>query len=131
MAWGEMDAFGHVNNITYFRYFESARIACFEKLGFLKMMEETGVGPILASTQCRFKLPLAYPDTVFAGTRITNPEEDRFLMEYIVVSRRHRQTAAIGDGLIVCFDYRQNRKTALPEEIRRGIQELEASVKRG
>ena len=32
VAWGEMDAFGHVNNIVYFRYFETARIAYFEKL---------------------------------------------------------------------------------------------------
>ena len=29
VAWGEMDAYGHVNNIVYFRYFESARIAYF------------------------------------------------------------------------------------------------------
>ncbi len=35
VAWGEMDAFQHVNNIVYFRYFESVRIAYFEKIGYL------------------------------------------------------------------------------------------------
>lgn len=35
VAWGEMDAFGHVNNVVYFRYFESARIAFFGADGFL------------------------------------------------------------------------------------------------
>jgi acyl-CoA thioesterase FadM len=38
VAWGEMDAFGHLNNIVYFRYFESARIAYFHKIGLIDMM---------------------------------------------------------------------------------------------
>jgi len=62
VAWGEMDAFGHVNNIVYFRYFESARLAYFYKLDLIDMMTKTGIGPILASTSCRFKIPLTYPD---------------------------------------------------------------------
>ena len=50
VAWGEMDALGHVNNIVYFRYFETARIAYFERVKLLELMEKTGIGPILAST---------------------------------------------------------------------------------
>ena len=50
VAWGEMDAFGHVNNIVYFRYFESARIAYFEKIEFIKFKDNIGVGPILSKT---------------------------------------------------------------------------------
>ena len=44
VAWGEMDAFGHVNNIIYFRYFESARLAYFHQTGYLKFVEEHGIG---------------------------------------------------------------------------------------
>ena len=47
--WGDMDAMRHVNNTVYLRYFESARIALFERLGYLDVMEQTGVGPILGS----------------------------------------------------------------------------------
>jgi acyl-CoA thioester hydrolase len=85
VAWGEMDAFGHVNNVVYFRWFESARIAWLFRVGFGGDTHE-GVGPILASTHCRFRLPLAWPDTVRAGARATDVSEDRFTMEYRIVS---------------------------------------------
>ena len=128
VAWGEMDSLGHVNNIVYFRYFESARMAYFGEVGFWSHMEETGVGPILASTQCRFRLPLEYPDTVSIGARSKDIGDDRFVMEYIVVSHRHRQVAAEGSGLIVVYDYRAKRKAPLPDEIRKRIQQLESRV---
>ena len=71
VAWGEMDAFQHVNNIVYLRYFESGRMAYFERLKFIEFMDQTGIGPILASVQCKFKMPLTYPDIVSIGTRIS------------------------------------------------------------
>ncbi len=125
VAWGEMDSLQHVNNIVYFRYFESARMAYFEAMGFWDFMEETGVGPILASTSCRFRIPLTYPDTVSVGARVTEVGEDRFLMSYTAVSRRHGKVAAESEGLIVSYDYRENRKTRLPEELKRRMESLE------
>ena len=129
VAWGEMDSLQHVNNIIYFRYFESARMAYFNKLDIWSYMEETGIGPILASTQCKFRIPLSYPETVSVGTRITNIEEDRFLMEYQVVSHEHRKVAASGEGVIVAYDYREKKKALLPDEIKKRIQSLEGQVK--
>lgn len=125
VAWGEMDAFRHLNNTAYFRYFESGRIAYFERLNLLEYMEQTGVGPILASTTCRFKIPLTHPDTVSIGTRVATIEADRFTMEYFVVSHKHQKIAAEGSGLIVCFDYQQNKKAELPAELKRRIEQLE------
>ena len=130
VAWGEMDSLQHVNNIVYFRYFESVRMAYFGEVDFWSYMEETGVGPILASTQCRFKLPLEYPDTVSVGTRVTNVSEDRFLMEYLIVSHRHGKVAAEGSGLIVVYDYREKKKALLPDEIRKRMQAIENRVGR-
>ena len=126
VAWGQMDAFRHLNNTTYFRFFESGRIAYFERLDFMQYMEETGVGPILASTNCRFRIPLKYPDTVSIGTRVSTIEGDRFTMEYVVVSHKHQKVAADGSGLIVCFNYNENKKVAVPAEIRKRIEQLEA-----
>ena len=128
VAWGQMDAFRHLNNTSYFRFFESARIAYFEKLDFMELMEATGVGPILASTNCRFKIPLTYPDTVSVGSRVSEIGDDRFMMEYYVVSHKHRKVAAEGTGLIVCFNYTENKKAPVPAEIRQRIEVLESSV---
>lgn len=125
VAWGEMDSLQHVNNIVYFRYFESARMAYFDRLEFWPDRDESGIGPILASTQCRFRLPLTYPDTVSIGARISELAEDRFLMKYAVISHRHQKIAAEGDGLIVSYNYRELRKSHLPDQIKRRIEALE------
>jgi len=125
VAWGEMDSFQHVNNIVYFRYFESARILYSEKLGLHSMRAETGIGPILASTSCKYKLPLTYPDTVSVGTKSTTIEEDRFSMKYAVVSHKHRKVAAEGEGVVVLYNYHEGKKTALPEELRKRIADIE------
>lgn len=128
VAWGEMDAFQHVNNVIYFKYFESVRIAYFEKMEMMRFMEETGIGPILASTQCRYKVPLAYPDNVSVGTRVSSVEEDRFIMDYIVVSQKHKTVAAEGEGLIVSYDYRKGAKVLLPEALKQRIKAIEAAI---
>ena len=128
VAWGEMDSFQHVNNVVYLRYFESARVAYLERLKLIEYMNETGVGPILGSVQCRFKIPLTYPDTVSVGTRVSKVEEDRFVMEYYVVSHKHQKIAAEGEGVIVSFNYRENVKAPLPEDVKQRIAALEATV---
>ncbi len=125
VAWGEMDSLQHVNNIIYFRYFESARMAYFNRLDLWNYMKETGVGPILAATECKFRIPLTYPDTVSLGAGVTTIEEDRFQMKYIVVSHEHQKIAAEGEGLIVAYDYREKKKTRLPQELRKRIESLE------
>jgi len=125
VAWGEMDSFQHVNNIVYFRYFESARILYSEKLGLHKLRDETGIGPILGSTSCKYRLPLTYPDTVSVGAKVTDIAEDRFSMKYLVVSHRHQKVAAEGEGVVVMYNYHEGKKTTLPEEIRKRIEEME------
>lgn len=128
VAWGDMDAFGHVNNTVYFRYFESARIAYFEQIDYLALMQRTGVGPILAATSCRFRAPLTYPDTVRAGARIRDLQPDRFRMDYLLVSRELGAVAAEGEGRVVSFDYRRNCKVPLPEALAERIRRIESDA---
>jgi acyl-CoA thioester hydrolase len=128
VAWGEMDAMQHVNNIVYFRYVESVRMAYFERIGLLELQQQTGVGPILAWTSCRFRRPLTYPDTVSVATRVTKVDDDRFTMQTMIYSRALADVAAESEGIVVAFDYRAQKKTLLPEAIRRRIHELESAV---
>ena len=128
IAWGEMDAFQHVNNIVYFRYFESARIAYFERINFADQETNDGVGPILAHTQCRFRKALTYPDTISVGVRVTEIKEDRFVMALSAFSHRLQKIAAEGTAEIVAFDYRQNKKAQLPAAVREMIGKLENGI---
>ena len=131
VAWGDMDAFGHVNNTIYFRYFESARIMYLRAIDFTAGGGGAGgggaggsIGPILASTHCRFRRPLAYPDTVRVGTRTTEVADDRFTMEYRVVSLEAGAVAAEGGGVVVAYDYGRGEKADLPAPVRAAIEEL-------
>jgi acyl-CoA thioester hydrolase len=119
---------GHVNNIVYFRYFESARIAYFEKMDLISYMTETGIGPILGEISCKFKIPLSYPDKVHIGAKVISIEEDRFIMNHLVVSTKHQRVAAEGDGVIVAFNYREGKKVTVPDVVRQRIFEIEKSA---
>jgi acyl-CoA thioester hydrolase len=125
VAWGDMDYFRHVNNIVFFRYFESARIEYLERINFRELAEDDPVGPILASTGCRFRRPLTWPDTVAVGARVTEVGEDRFSMAYRLVSHKSGEVAAEGDGVLVSFDYAVQKKVPLPERVRQAIERLE------
>lgn len=128
VVWGEMDSYRHVNNVVYFRYLESVRVEYCRRLDWPEFERRTGIGPILAATQARFRKPLTYPDTVSVTARLATLGEDRFTVEHLVVSHRLGAVAAEGQGTIVTFDYNQGKKVPMPDELRRRIGELEASV---
>jgi acyl-CoA thioester hydrolase len=119
IAWGDMDAFGHVNNTVYFRLFESARIAYLDRIDFRG--QGSSVGPILASTHCRFRRALVYPDTVKVSTRVTELDIDRFTMEYRIISGKSGELAAEGGGVVVAYDYAAAHKTDLPNTVHAAV----------
>jgi len=123
VEWGDMDAFQHVNNTMYFRYFERIRFVCFDRLGVLDEMERSGIGPILASTQCRYRSALTYPDIILTGTRITDMKADRFLMKYGIYSMKDQCVAAEGEGFIIYFDYNNNSKVNIPATLYNAMQQ--------
>ena len=125
VAWGDMDAFQHVNNVVYLRYFESARIRYFEQTRMFEIMQEQGVGPIVHSHRVRYRLPLTYPDTVEIGVRVAGVGHDRILVVYRMVSLQHQKIAAEGDTTVVFFDYRRGRKAPIPGPVLTAFDALE------
>ncbi len=117
LHWGEMDSLGHVNNTRYFVWFESARMALFERIG-LQSSGTPEVGPILAHTSCDFRYPVVYPAQIEVGTRIGRLGTTSFTMEYRVEVRGRAEAVAEGEGVIVLIDYRTGRKVPLPDRIR-------------
>jgi acyl-CoA thioester hydrolase len=128
VCWGEMDSYGHVNNIVYFRYFENARLEFFRRLGWPIGGRPTGVGPILASTQCRFRKQLSWPDRIAIGARAASIGDDRFTLEHWIISEKWNALVAEGSGLIVTYDYAKECKAPVPAEIRMKIAELQGGL---
>ena len=125
VQWGDMDAFAHVNNLVYLRWFESGRVAYLEKLDAMGANASGSVGPILGQMDCRYRIPLEYPDRITVGVRVSEIGEDRFTMHHRVVSHHHRKVAAEGSALVVCVDYQRGGKVPVPPSWREAITRLE------
>ncbi|MCG9625520.1 acyl-CoA thioesterase [Vibrio mediterranei] len=123
VAWGEMDALNHVNNAVYFRYFETARLDYFSHINLMEDMAVTNIGPVLGETYCRYKLPVTYPDTLLVGSRITEVQEDRFKMEYQVVSKKLGKVTTTGTATIVMFDFTTNQKALISDKLMSAIEQ--------
>lgn len=125
VQWGEMDAFNHVNNVTYFRYFESARIAYFEACGLLGRKLAPGIGPILASTECKYRRPVNYPDRLLVGARTGELQPFGLVQHYGIFSQNQQALTTEGQGRIVLLDYNTNNKVEPDAELLSRIAELE------
>ena len=125
VQWGDQDAFGHVNNTVYFRWFESARIAYGRRIGLNAWKETRNIGPILASITCEYRRQVTFPDTVRVGARITRIGRSSMTMEHVVISEAVGGTAAEGTSAVVLFDYTAGRSYPIPDELRRAIEALE------
>jgi acyl-CoA thioester hydrolase len=137
VAWGEMDALGHVNNVVYFRYLESARIEYIRRAGFGGARESgaavgpgldgagSGIGFILQHVSCRFRRPVTFPDTLRVSSRCIEVGSDRFTLSHAILSVKLNKVVAIGQGTIVCYDYAKRDKIAVPRELHAAIQEIE------
>ena len=62
--WGEMDAFGHINNVIYFRYFETGRINFFNQTGFWKDLDNETVRIVVVKLDCNFVQEIIYPKEI-------------------------------------------------------------------
>jgi acyl-CoA thioester hydrolase len=129
VAWGEMDSYAHVNNVVYFRYFENARIAYLDRVGWQASKEAHGLGPILHSTSARFRKPVSYPDHLWVGARATDIQPDRVTFEFRLVSEKFNAVACEGQGVVVSYDYRAGAKCPIPDAVRKAIEELEGRQK--
>jgi acyl-CoA thioester hydrolase len=125
VAWGEMDAFQHVNNVVYARWLETARMLYFERVGLVKRVRETGVGPILARTVIDYRKAVTYPDTVRVEVSVTRVGGSSFTMSFRVRSEAQGAEVATGEQVIVIYDYRAGKTAPVDDVLRREIAALE------
>ncbi len=125
VQWGEMDAFGHVNNANYLRWFESARIAYFEKIAVSVGAQDTSPWiPILARATVDFRKPVTYPDVVSIEASVTKFGTTSFTMSYRATSQS-LGVAAEGEAIVVLLDPATGQKTPVPGPLRTAIERLE------
>ena len=124
VAWGDMDAFGHVNNVMYYRYIESARIAYFDRLNVF----EQDVLTVVSSSQCKYLKPVFYPDVLHIGARIEEMRNSAIRMYYRLYSQQQQQIVAEGEAVVVFVDKEEMKKALIPQQLRQVIIDLEATA---
>eukprot|EP01095_Lingulamoeba_sp_RSL-Kostka_P015254 TRINITY_DN6964_c0_g1_i1.p1 TRINITY_DN6964_c0_g1~~TRINITY_DN6964_c0_g1_i1.p1 ORF type:complete len:203 (+),score=40.30 TRINITY_DN6964_c0_g1_i1:148-756(+) len=128
ISWGLMDAFKHLNNVHYYRFFENCRIKQLEYLSKHSenkdFLEAKLIGPIITHQECYYKGQCKYPDTITVGSRIIKSKDDtEYTEEYSMVSHQSGRVIATGTGTIVCVDYIKSKKISFPESILKLINE--------
>jgi acyl-CoA thioester hydrolase len=125
IQWGDLDVYGHVNNVVYLRWFEAARAAYAMRVGVEILSRNHGVGAILASISCNYRRPLAYPGEVLSAVRVTRVTVGSVRLEYLVADARTGVTVADGDSHVVLYDYTTEQPVPVPDQIRSAVELLE------
>jgi acyl-CoA thioester hydrolase len=126
VAWGEQDAFGHLNNVVYFRYFESVRMHYLDRIGVLDSHARHGIGVILASTTCDFRRPVEWPAKLTVRCGCTALGNTSFTMAYEITTEDGAIVAA-GTSVQVMYDYRADAKVRVPDAVRNAIAHLQGN----
>ncbi len=125
IRWGDMDALGHVNNIVYFQYCESARIAYFERLDYERLREHDRQGPGMVAANLNFRRQLAYPGAVDITAHVTSISRKSFTLAYEIREVANSEVAADGSSVCLWVDYAQGKAMPLPKELVEGIVAIE------
>ncbi len=122
--WSELDYFKHVNNVSFFKYIQSARVNYWDKVGITATHLQTNIGPMLASVNCEFKQPLFYPGQVTIVTTAEFIKTTSFGFHHRLLSDTG-EVAAEAHDVMVMFDFNSNQKVPFPPTLRSLINKLE------
>ena len=117
VRWGDVDAMGHVNNATYFRYMETARIDWFRSIGCVP--DAQGEGPVIVNAFCNFYRQFEYPDEVLLKMYVSDPGRTTFeswaTMEKVA---EPGVVCAAGGATTIWVNFPQQKAVGLPDWIR-------------
>lgn len=116
IRWGDMDAYGHVNNTVYFRYMEQARVEWIEDMKV--QVRPGGDGPVIINASCTFLIPMNYPGTVEVRTYVG--AIGRSSCETIVEMRivGDERIFAEGAAKVVWMNTQTGKSVPLPDHVR-------------
>lgn len=122
--WSELDYFKHVNNVSFFKYIQAARVNYWDSIGLTELHNTTNIGAMLASCKCDFKKPLFYPGSVRIRSYVGEIRNSSFTIHHHLFNDKD-EIVAIAQDIVVVYDFNENKKSRIPEELRKSIEQLE------
>ncbi len=122
--WMDNDQYGHVNNVVYYSWFDTAVNAHLIEQGVLDAASGTTIG-LVVETQCNYFAPLAFPQAIEAGIRVARLGGSSVRYEVGLFAQGESLTAARGHFVHVYVDRVTRRPVALPDRLRQVLEALQ------
>jgi acyl-CoA thioester hydrolase len=121
--WHDNDHYGHVNNVVYYAYFDTAVNGFLIEASGTDVRDLPAIG-IVAETSCRFLRELSFPDTVWAGLALERLGNSSVVYRIALFRNDEAEPAAIGRFVHVYVDGQTRRPVPVPERIRAALNAL-------
>jgi acyl-CoA thioester hydrolase len=121
--WMDNDAYRHVNNVVYYSFFDTAVNQMLIEAGVLDIASSPAIG-LVVETGCRYFAPVAFPDTIDAGVRVTKLGRSSVRYEVGLFRNDEPTAAAAGHFVHVYVDRDSNRPTPIPAATRAFLEGL-------
>jgi acyl-CoA thioester hydrolase len=125
--WMDNDTYGHVNNVTYYSYFDTVVNEHLIRAGALDIRDGDAIG-IVVETACRFHKPLSFPETIDAGLRVARIGHSSVAYEIALFRGGDDDAAATGRFVHVWVDRAQRRPIPVPPRIRAALEPLQRTA---
>lgn len=122
VEWGDMDSFGHVNNVVYYTYAQNSRIYYNSQLNLFN--ENTF--SVMAASSCQYFKPVTYPDTLWIGVRVKKIGNASLIHEYTYYSTVLNTIVAKAESVLVYLDKASGQKKNIDETKRAAITAFES-----
>ena len=121
--WMDNDAYGHVNNVVYYSWFDTVVNAHLIEHGVLDIHHGQAIG-LVVETQCNYFAPLAFPQTVEAGLRVARLGSSSVRYEVALFAQDQDLCAARGHFVHVYVDRVSRRPVSLPDPLKQLLETL-------
>ncbi|CAO4155874.1 hypothetical protein LPLAFNJD_LOCUS4555 [Methylorubrum aminovorans] len=125
--WGDNDVYGHVNNVVYYAFFDTAVNGILVEAGALDIARSPVIG-LVVETGCRYFASVAFPDRITAGVRVAHLGRTSVRYEIAIFRDDDGEAAAQGHFVHVYVDRETSRPAPLPERLRAVLTELAADT---
>jgi acyl-CoA thioester hydrolase len=125
--WMDNDVYGHVNNVVYYSYFDTAVNQFLIERGVLDIHKGEVVGFVVDSG-CSYFSPIAFPDVVHVGIRVAKLGNSSVRYEIGIYRNEEAMPAAVGHFVHVYVERSSNRSVAIPAPVREVLETIRGST---
>lgn len=116
IAWGDMDALNHVNNVIYFRYFETGRVEFFNQTNLWQLFLEENIRIVVVKLECNYVREIVHPAEIEISVGLKKLGNSSLVVHHVV--KTNGEIAAHGEGIIVATDPQTGKSTPWTDNLR-------------